>query len=165
MPIGKRSLRVAALLGLLLGFACGEASTAFSQDAAAAVAAAQKAAQEALSSPSEWKGPTTGPKPIPGKRVAVVPCALLTEGCNRPARAATEAAKKIGWTPTVFDGQADTGKQLAAINAAVDGKYDAIIVILIDPIQVNEGIQRAIAAHIPVVTLGQPFYTDERKAL
>jgi ribose transport system substrate-binding protein len=165
MPIGKRLLSIAGLLGLSFGLACGEASTAFSQDAAAAVAAAQKSAQEALSSPSEWKGPTTGPKPIPGKRVAIVPCALLTEGCNRPARAATEAAKKIGWTPTVFDGQADTGKQLAAINAAVDGKYDAIIVILIDPIQVNEGIERAIAAKIPVVTLGQPFYTKERKAL
>ena len=93
------------------------------------------------------------------------PCALLTEGCNRPARAATEAAKKIGWVPTVFDGQADTGKQLAAINAAVDGKYDAIVMILIDPIQVNEGVKRAIAAKIPVVTLGQPFYTAERKAL
>ena len=165
MPIGKRLLQVAALLGLSLGFACGQASIAFSQDAAAAVAAAQKAAQEALSSPSEWKGPTTGPKPIPGKRLAIITCALLTEGCNRPARAATEAAKKIGWVPTVFDGQADTGKQLAAINAAVDGKYDAIVMILIDPIQVNEGVQRAIAAKIPVVTLGQPFYTKERKAL
>ena len=81
---------------------------------------------EALSSPSEWKGPTTGPKPIAGKRVAIIPCGLITEGCNRPARAATEAAKTIGWVPTVLDGQADTGKQLAAINAAVDGKYDAI---------------------------------------
>ena len=65
----------------------------------------------------------------------------------------------------MFDGQADTGKQLAAINAAVDGKYDAIVMILIDPIQVNEGVKRAIAAKIPVVTLGQPFYTAERKAL
>ena len=119
----------------------------------------------ALSSPSEWKGPTTGPKPIAGKRVAIIPCGLITEGCNRPARAATEAAKTIGWVPTVLDGQADTGKQLAAINAAVDGKYDAIIMILIDPIQVNEGVQRAIAANIPVVTLGQPLYSDERKAL
>lgn len=165
MPFRKRFLKIAALLGLSLGFVGGQASAAFSQDAAAAVAAAQKAATEALSSPSEWKGPTTGPKPTPGKRLAIIPCGLITEGCNRPARAATEAAKKIGWIPTVLDGQADTGKQLAALNAAVDGKYDAIIMILIDPIQVNEGVQRAIAAKIPVVTLGQPLYTAERKAL
>jgi ribose transport system substrate-binding protein len=165
MPIRKKLLSIAMLFGLSLGFACGEASTAFSQDAAAGVAAAQKAAMEALSSPSAWKGPTTGPKPMPGKRIAIVTCALLTEGCNRPARAATEAVKKIGWTPTVFDGQGDTGKQLSAINAAVDGKYDAIIVILIDPIQVNEGVKRAMAANIPMVTLGQPMYTNERKAL
>jgi ribose transport system substrate-binding protein len=165
MPIGKRLLQVAALFGLALGFACGETSVAYSQDAAAAVAAAQKAAEAALSSPSQWEGPTSGPKPIPGKRLAIVTCALLTEGCNRPARAATEAAKKIGWVPTVFDGQGDTGKQLAAINAAVDGKYDAIVIILIDPNQVSEGIKRALAAHIPMVTLGQPFYTKARKAL
>ena len=165
MPNWKRLLSITALLGLALGFACGEIGAAFSPDAAAAVAAAQKSATEALSSPSAWKGPTTGPKPLPGKKIAIVTCALLTEGCNRPARAATEAVKKIGWSPTVFDGQGDTGKQLAAINAAVDGKYDAIIVILIDPIQVNEGIKRAIAANIPVVTLGQPLYTEARKAL
>jgi ribose transport system substrate-binding protein len=165
MPTVKKMLYVAALAGLSLGFACSEATTAFSQDAAAAVAAAKKAAMEALSSPSEWKGPTTGPKPIAGKRVAIIPCGLITEGCNRPARAATEAARTAGWVPTVLDGQADTGKQLAAINAAVDGKYDAIVMILIDPTQVNEGVQRAIAANIPVVTLGQPLYTDARKAL
>lgn len=165
MPIGKRLLAIAALFGLSLALACSQVGVAYSQDAAAAVAVAQKAAEAALSSPSQWEGPTTGPKPIPGKRLAIITCALLTEGCNRPARAATEAAKKIGWVPTVFDGQADTGKQLAAINAAVDGKYDAIVMILIDPIQVNEGVKRAIAAKIPVVTLGQPFYTAERKAL
>ncbi|MFZ0602344.1 MAG: sugar ABC transporter substrate-binding protein [Roseiarcus sp.] len=165
MPIGKRLLAIAALFGLSFALACSQVGVAYSQDAAAAVAVAQKAAEAALSSPSQWEGPTTGPKPIPGKRLAIITCALLTEGCNRPARAATEAAKKIGWVPTVFDGQADTGKQLAAINAAVDGKYDAIVMILIDPIQVNEGVKRAIAAKIPVVTLGQPFYTAERKAL
>jgi ribose transport system substrate-binding protein len=164
MPIG-RLLPIAALFGLSLGLIYGQVGAAFSQDSAAAVAAAQKAATDALSSPSEWKGPTTGPKPIAGKRLAIIPCGLITEGCNRPARAATEAAKTAGWIPTVLDGQADTGKQLAALNAAVDGKFDAIVMILIDPIQVNEGIQRAIAAKIPVVTLGQPFYTDERKAL
>lgn len=165
MHIRKRVLSIMALFGLSLAFACGMAGAAFSQDAAAAVQAAQKAAMEALSSPSEWKGPTSGPKPVAGKRLAIIPCGLITEGCNRPARAATEAAKRIGWVPTVLDGQADTGKQLAALNAAVDGKYDAIVMILIDPVQVNEGVQRAIAANIPVVTLGQPMYTEQRKAL
>jgi ribose transport system substrate-binding protein len=165
MAVAKKLLPIFALFGLSLSVVCSQVGDAFSQDATAAVVVAQKAATEALSSPSEWKGPTIGPKPIAGKRLAIIPCGLITEGCNRPARAATEAAKKIGWVPTVLDGQADTGKQLAAINAAVDAKYDAIVLILIDPTQVNEGVQRAIAAKIPVVTLGQPLYTDERKAL
>lgn len=62
-------------------------------------------------------------------------------------------------------GQADTGKQLAGVSAAVDSKYDAILLLPVDPTQVDEGVQRAIAANIPVVTLGQPPSTDARKAL
>jgi ribose transport system substrate-binding protein len=141
------------------------AAAADNADAAVAVAAAQAAAQKAMSAPSEWLGPTTGPKPQPGRRLAIVNCGQITEGCARPARAAMEAAEKLGWTATLFDGQGDTGKQLAGVNAAVDSKYDAILLLLVDPVQVNEGIQRAIAAKIPVVTLGQPAYTDARKAL
>src|ERR1700677_3334100 len=80
MPIG-RLLPIAALFGLSLGLIYGQVGAAFSQDSAAAVAAAQKAATDALSSPSEWKGPTTGPKPIAGKRLAIIPCGLITEGC------------------------------------------------------------------------------------
>ena len=67
MPIGKRLLAIAALFGLSLGLACSQVGAAYSQDAAAAVAVAQKAAEAALSSPSEWEGPTTGPKPIAGQ--------------------------------------------------------------------------------------------------
>ena len=142
---------------------CG--AFAAGDNGSAAVAAAQAAAEKALASPSEWIGPTSSPKPQLGKKLAIISCAQLSEGCNRPSRAALDAAQKIGWTATVFDGQADTGKQIAAINAAVDGKYDAILLILVDPIQTSEGVQRAIDANIPLVTLAEPAYTDERKAL
>ena len=104
---------------------CG--AFAAGDNGSAAVAAAQAAAEKALASPSEWIGPTSSPKPQLGKKLAIISCAQLSEGCNRPSRAALDAAQKIGWTATVFDGQADTGKQIAAINAAVDGKYDAIL--------------------------------------
>jgi len=165
----KRLIPFGALLSLAFAFAGGASDEpAWSQDnskAAAAIAAAKKAAEQGLSAPSAWSGPTSGPKPQPGKKIAVVSCAQLTEGCNRPSRGAVAAAQKIGWTATIFDGQGDTGKQLAAINAAVDSRYDAILLMIVDPTQLSEGIQRAISSHIPVVTLAEPPYTAERKAL
>jgi len=164
MPSTKEWGAVAASIGFAIAVLAGP-GTVHAQDAASAVAQAQKSAEAALSSPSVWNGPTTGPKPQSGKRIAIVSCGQITEGCNRPTRSAVEAAKRIGWEATVFDGQGDTGKQLTGVNAAVDSKFDAILLFLVDPIQVNEGVQRAIAANIPVVTLGQPAYTDARKAL
>ncbi len=168
MSIRHRMMSLAAMVGLTVAFAAGGARIASGADdaaVAAAVAAAQAEAQQGMASPSEWMGPTSGPKPQAGKKVAIISCAQLTEGCNRPSRAALDAAQKIGWTGTIFDGQGDIGKQLAAINAAVDSKYDAIVLMIVDPVQNNEGIQRAIAAKIPVVTLAEPPYTNERKAL
>jgi ribose transport system substrate-binding protein len=167
MSIKRKFIPLAAMLGLTVAFTGGArgAASADSAAVAAAVEAAKAEAQPALSAPSEWMGPTSGPKPQAGKKIAVVSCAQLTEGCNRPSRAAVEAAKRIGWTADIFDGQGDVGKQLAAINAAVDSKYDAIVLIIVDPVQNNEGVQRALAAHIPVITLAEPPYTNERKAL
>jgi ribose transport system substrate-binding protein len=165
MHLNKRLGWVAALLVMIFFAAAPRSGMAAGPDASAEVATARAAAEKALASPSQWIGPTSSPKPQPGKKLAIVSRAQLSEGCNRPSRAALDAAQKIGWTATVFDGQADVGKQIAAINAAVDGKYDAILLILVDPVQTSEGVQRAIDANIPVVTLAEPAYTDERKAL
>lgn len=164
MRISRGLKSFVALFGLA-ALMCGAAGSASAQDAAAAVAAAQKEAEAALAAPTGWAGPTSAPKPLPGKKIAVISCAQLTEGCNRPSRAAVEAAEKLGWEATIFDGKGDVGTQLAAINAAVDSKYDGIVLMIVDPVQINEGIQRAIDAKIPVVTLAEPAYTDERKAL
>jgi ribose transport system substrate-binding protein len=158
----RRSFTALISLGVFIS-ACGGSSTggsgATNAQIAAAVARAQAAATASLASTSQWGGPTTGPTPIAGKRVAIISCLQQTEGCNRPSRAALEAAKVIGWQPSILDGQGEPSKQLAALNAAVDAHYDAIILILISPGNVGEGLTRAMNAHIPVVTLGAPDYT------
>ena len=107
-----------------------------------------------------------GPKPTPGKRVAIISCSQATEGCNRPSRSAAAAAKPMGWKPTVLDGKGEPSGQLAAANAAVDARYDAIIVILVDPsTNLKEAMTKAKAANIPVVTLGAPAYSEARGQL
>jgi ribose transport system substrate-binding protein len=161
-----------AVAALATGMAaCGSdddgdsASASGGGDTAAAVAEAKKAAEPWLSAPSEWGGPTDGPKPTPGKRVAIISCSQATEGCNRPTRSAVEAAKTIGWKPTVLDGKGEPSAQLAAANSAVDARYDAIVIILVDPTNLSEAMTKAKAAKIPVVTLGAPAYSKERAAL
>jgi ribose transport system substrate-binding protein len=134
-------------------------------DVTAAVAKAKATAQQWLAAPSQWGGPSDGPKPTAGKRVAIISCSQATEGCNRPTRSAVEAAKTIGWKPTVLDGKGEPSAQLAAANAAVDARYDAIVIILVDPTNLSEAMTKAKAANIPVVTLGAPAYSKERAAL
>jgi ribose transport system substrate-binding protein len=143
----------------------GESGGASSGAAEAAVARAQASAEKWLAAPSEWGGPTEGPKPTPGKRVAIISCSQATEGCNRPTRSAEEAARLIGWEPTILDGKGEPSQQLAAANSAVDARFDAIIVILMDPVNLSEAMNKAKAADIPVVTLGAPGYSPERAAM
>jgi ribose transport system substrate-binding protein len=159
------------LLALLIG---SVAAPAVAQDASTAPASGAPAgtgdpvadacarAEVSLNAPSAWTGPTSGPAPEAGKRLAIIPVAALTEGANRPARAMAEAAELLGWEPTIIDGKGDPSVMLQAVNAAVDGQYDGIIMIFIDPDQVSEGLNRAKEAGIPVVTLGVPTYTETR---
>jgi ribose transport system substrate-binding protein len=122
-------------------------------DSSAAVTEAKKIVAEWSAANSEWQGPTSAPAPKPGMRVALITCDQNAEGCARPARAQEVAAKLIGWKTTLFDGQGNPAKQLQAINAAIDAKFDAIILDLVDTRVTQEGIQRAIKAGIPMVSV------------
>jgi ribose transport system substrate-binding protein len=112
--------------------------------------------------PSEWTGPTSAPTPPEDIRVALISVQEITEGSARATRAAKEAAEALGWEADILDGQGTTDGALAAINAAVDGGYDAMTLTFIDPSTVSEAVNRALDAGMPVVTLGVPPYTDER---
>jgi ribose transport system substrate-binding protein len=114
--------------------------------------------------PSGWSGPTSAPTPPDDIRVAIVSVQEITEGSARATRAAKEAAELLGWEADILDGEGTTDGALAAINAAVDSGYDAMTLTFIDPSTVSEGINRALEAGMPIVTLGVPAYTPERAA-
>jgi hypothetical protein len=105
MHFKKMPGRIVAALVVMAWAAplCG--AFAAGDNGSAAVAAAQAAAEKALASPSEWIGPTSSPKPQLGKKLAIISCAQLSEGCNRPSRAALDAAQKIGWPPPFLTGK------------------------------------------------------------
>ena len=114
-----------------------------------------------MSGKSTWQGPETSPKPIKGKRIAVVSCCQAAEGAARPVRAMIEAGKAIGWTVDVFDGKGDPQEQNKAVNAAVDSKFDGIALVFVDTPTVAEGVNRAVDAKIPIITLGAIKNTPE----
>jgi ribose transport system substrate-binding protein len=139
-------------------------STASSSGSSDAVKAAQTEVEKYYTSPKDWPGPTSAPKPLPGKTLAVVSSGLQSEGSARPTRAAKEAAEKIGWKATIYDGANQQLKTQAAVNAAVDAKSDAIILVLIDPSTIGDAVQRALDAKIPVATVGVPAFLGGKPA-
>jgi ribose transport system substrate-binding protein len=130
-------------------------STGGADDAttAAAVKTAQDLVTEWSAANSTWQGPTESPALKPGIKLAIIVCDQKAEGCARPARAQQEAAEMFGWNATLFDGQGNPAKQLEAINAAVDAHFDAIILDLVDTRTTQEGIQRALKANIPMISV------------
>ena len=52
-----------------------------------------------------WDGPTTGPAASPGKNVVIVAGDLRNGGHTGVANGAAEAAKALGWTTRIIDGQ------------------------------------------------------------
>lgn len=140
----------------------GASAGASSSGSSSGVGKAKAVVQPLLAATTTWRGPKSAPKPKPGIRVAVISCSQVTTGCARPTKAAVEAAKVIGWRPTVFDGQGEPSVQNQAVESAVSGHYQAIILMLVDPNNVSAGLNAAKAAHIAVVTLGEPDYTTSR---
>jgi ribose transport system substrate-binding protein len=149
---------VAALLALT---ACGSAGASNGDVDPKARAAAVKKAQEgaqvlldAAAHQNEWTGPTDSPKPKQGVKLTIIPEQMASTGSSRPAEAIAAEAKKLGWVPKISDGQGKPDVQLNALNTAVDEGANAVILIFVDTTRVQSALQRAIAAHVPVITLG-----------
>ncbi|WP_345379999.1 sugar ABC transporter substrate-binding protein [Pseudonocardia yuanmonensis] len=149
---------VAVLTTLLAG--CSGTTASQNVDPAARAAAVQKAQAgatrliNAATQPNAWQGPESSPRPKPGLRLAIIPTTMASTGASSPANAMAKAAQAIGWTAKISDGQGKPDVALNAIQAAVDEKVDAIVTMFVDNARVQAGIDRALAAGIPVFTLG-----------
>lgn len=176
MRIRKPKLRarlLAAIGGLaaagLLLTACagGAASSTAEVDPAAREAAVERAeagAMELISAASqenEWTGPDSSPEPIEGLNITIIPEQMASTGSSRPANAIRDVATRLGWNAKISDGQGQPDVQLSAVNSAVDEKADAIVLIFVDTTRVQSGVERAIAADIPIITLGSLKNTPE----
>jgi ribose transport system substrate-binding protein len=162
-PRGSRLARrllagALALLPVLLLAAC--ASSGSSDDSAttasgggsqsADVTQAKQVAQRYMAEVTQFDGPTSGPKAVSGKRIWMVVCGFATEGCLRPAEAAKDAAKDIGWDVTTVDGRFSPDVFNRAIDDAITAGADGIMLQGISEEIVSQAVKRARAAGIPV---------------
>ncbi|MGY2130554.1 sugar ABC transporter substrate-binding protein [Blastococcus sp. SYSU DS0617] len=149
--------------------ACGgggsDAASDVSQaDRDAAVEKACDGASELLDAAKNengWTGPEESPAPQQGLDVVVIPEQMASTGAARPAEAIAAAGEQLGWNTKISDGQGKPEVQLNALNSAIDEGADAVALVFVDTTRVQSGIQRAIEAGIPVITLGSLKNTPE----
>jgi len=179
----KRALGVAGMLataGLLLSACTGATEEATTEEAtteettevaestdddrAAMIERAAAGAMELLDAgfqENEWKGPDSSPAPIQGTKVGILAEQMASTGASRPANTVNEIGQELGWETRIYDGQGDPVVQAQAMNTAIDEGMDAIVLIFVDTTRVQAGLQRAIEAGIPVITLGSLKNTPE----
>lgn len=102
--------------------------------------------------PAYWAGPTTPANAPKGIKVGIVSCGAQFRGCQAPADAAFEASKRIGWTPTMYDGAGTQEKQNAAILDALSAGANVIMTVSIDPRFIQLALQAAKKAGVPVIS-------------
>ena len=135
---------------------CGSDSTEEGAGAAAGTTASSNngAAAKIVAAASQpitaWDGFGEPIKPPTGKRVVAIECSSLGVGCVQGAEAVKEAGQTLGWTTDIVNGKGDPTVWNSAIQTAVSGGADGIVLFAISPALVKDGIAKAKAAGVPV---------------
>ncbi len=116
------------------------------------VAASRQMVQESLAGRTGFEPPASGPSAQQeGATIAFVGSDLSNGGINAVATGVQEAAKAIGWTVNVYDGQASAQGRSNAMNQAIAAGPAAIVIGGFDTKEQASSIKRATDAGIPVV--------------
>jgi ribose transport system substrate-binding protein len=103
---------------------------------------------------TEGTPPTTGPKIANGKSVIFISCGQAAPGCAGVPNEMATPAKLVGWKYQIVDGRLNAGNGWAnGIRQAIAAKPDAIIVHGMNCPDVQQPIQDAVNAGIPVMGL------------
>lgn len=98
-----------------------------------------------------FTGPTTSPGPVPKGKSVVSIYSVPAPLPQRSAGGVVTAAKAIGWSGKVVFGQGTPTGWLAAVNTAVQGGANAVVMSAGVPALIAPGIAKAKAAGAPFV--------------
>lgn len=134
------------------------------------VAQAKAKIAAATAHQTKWDGPTTGPKAAAGKTIVFVAADLNNSGIVGVSQGVDEAAKAIGWSLQVIDGQGTVSGRTSALNQAVALNPSGIILGGFDATEQAQTIAAAAAHKIPIVgwhaapnpgpVAGTPLFTN-----
>ncbi|MTD15127.1 substrate-binding domain-containing protein [Nakamurella sp. YIM 132087] len=99
-----------------------------------------------------YDGPTEGPKPEAGKKIAVVTCAAVNTGCAATADSVKEAGDSVGWETTILDGKGSPTGASQAMISAINSGAEGIVLVAIDSSTILQGMNAAKSAGVPVVS-------------
>lgn len=116
-------------------------------DQAEAKAVVEQAAQRA----PRWNGPSSGPKALAGKTIALVAEDLRNGGIVGVAQGVREAAARIGWKVRVFDAAGNPAGRAKALADALAAVPDGLVFAGADAHEHRRELERFRAAGIPVV--------------
>ncbi|MFD8997533.1 substrate-binding domain-containing protein [Streptomyces abikoensis] len=116
-----------------------------------ALARAEAAVRRARTADPARSGPTTGPRAVPGKSLVYVAQSMTNPGVAGTVAGVRDAARVIGWTVRVIDGQGTPSGIQAAFSQAVTLRPSGIVVGGFDPRLTSRQVARAEAAQIPLV--------------
>jgi ribose transport system substrate-binding protein len=142
----------AALLIALSG--CGSSSS--SSSAKSSSSAGESVASFQAKVAKYYKGtytqpPSSAPKAPAGKNVWLISAGQAETVVSNDIQGASDAAKMLGWKPTIFDGKFEPNRYAEGIREAIANKADGIVMVLIDCDLVKGPLQQARAAGIKVV--------------
>ena len=93
------------------------------------------------------------PLPQGEKKIVGIPCAAALAGCVVPLEGIQEAAKQFGWEFTMNDGQGSAHIISKHMLNAVASQADLIVVTGLDPLPIQQGLEAASNAGIPVISI------------
>ena len=142
---GSRSLLASSTVTMAAVMAIALAPTARAADDVVAQAKADVARYAGPQ--TKWEGPTSAPKPDPGKSIVYLSGDEQNDISHLYGVYIKQAAEKLGWKVTIIDGKGSPTSWLAGMNQAIALKPDGIAMFadaasLKDPI--NAGVAQGI---------------------
>jgi ribose transport system substrate-binding protein len=151
--ISARSIAAAALW--LAAWTFGSSTPGQSAESGQDLSSFDKVVVKASQPWTKWEGPHSTPTPPKDVKLALVACAGTIAGCVAPLDGAAAAAKDLGWTSTMYDGQGDPVAQNKVVTQAINSGATAILLGGIDPAQIGSALELAASKKIPVGSITQ----------
>ena len=158
---------------MLRGALLGVSALAFALTVAGAGARAEddpvvaqaKANVAKLAGPQNyWDGPTSSPKPEPGKKIVFMSLDEQNDSSRVWGQFTKEAGEKVGWTVTIIDGRGSPKSWIEGFDQAIALKPDGIITTA-DIASLQDPVKEALRQNIVVMGIHGWAYPGPNKDL